>query len=87
MMGRETDEQGKPPCDLPNGWPEFGWRQFQATPINLEAADRIEELEAAIIHLASGRKPCASGTQRISRDEMKSIAREYCVRFGLSWQQ
>lgn len=30
---------------LPNGEPEFGWRQFQATPINLEAADEIERLE------------------------------------------
>lgn len=36
---------------LPNGLPEFGWRQFQATPINLEAADRIEALEARIREL------------------------------------
>lgn len=27
---------------LPNGDPEFGWRQFQATPINLEAANALE---------------------------------------------
>lgn len=32
----------------PNGLPEFGWRQFQATPINLEAAERIEALEARL---------------------------------------
>lgn len=31
---------------LPNGNPEFGWRQFQAPPIQHEAAKRIEELEA-----------------------------------------
>ena len=31
---------------LPNGRPEFGWRQFEAPPIQHEAADRIEELEA-----------------------------------------
>lgn len=31
---------------LPNGNPEFGWRQFQAPPIQHEAADRIEALEA-----------------------------------------
>lgn len=37
---------------LPNGLPEFGWRQFQATPINLEAAERIEALEAALRDLA-----------------------------------
>jgi hypothetical protein len=32
---------------MPNGNPEFGWRQFQAPPIQHEAAARIEELEAA----------------------------------------
>lgn len=30
---------------LPNGNPEFGWRQFQAPPIQHEAATRIEALE------------------------------------------
>ncbi len=33
---------------LPNGNPEFGWRQFQAPPIQHEAADKIEALEAEI---------------------------------------
>jgi hypothetical protein len=33
---------------LPNGNPEFGWRQFDATPINLEAADYIEMLRARL---------------------------------------
>lgn len=33
---------------LPNGKPEFGWRQFQAPPIQHEAAARIEVLEAAL---------------------------------------
>lgn len=33
---------------LPNGNPEFGWRQFQAPPIQHEAAARIEVLEAAL---------------------------------------
>ena len=33
---------------LPNGNPEFGWRQFQSPPIQHEAADRIEALEAAL---------------------------------------
>ena len=36
---------------LPNGNPEFGWRQFQAPPIQHEAAQRIEDLEAAIRRL------------------------------------
>ena len=34
---------------LPNGRPEFGWRQFQSPPIQHEAAARIEELEAALL--------------------------------------
>lgn len=33
---------------LPNGEPEFGWRQFQATPINVEAADEITRLRAKL---------------------------------------
>ena len=33
---------------LPNGNPEFGWRQFQAPPVQHEAADRIEALEACL---------------------------------------
>lgn len=36
---------------LPNGLPEFGWRQFQATPINLEAAERIEALEDVMVRV------------------------------------
>lgn len=33
---------------LPNGNPEFGWKQFQAPPIQHEAADRIQSLETAV---------------------------------------
>lgn len=33
---------------LPNGNPEFGWRQFQAPPIQHEAAERIETLETLL---------------------------------------
>lgn len=42
--------RGKYACGphLPNGNPEFGWRQFEAPPIQHEAAARIEELEAII---------------------------------------
>jgi hypothetical protein len=38
---------------LPNGRPEFGWRQFEAPPIQHEAAERIEELEAMLLELRS----------------------------------
>lgn len=33
---------------LPNGKPEFGWRQFEAPPIQHEAAAYIERLKAAL---------------------------------------
>jgi hypothetical protein len=33
---------------LPNGRPEFGWRQFQAPPIQHEAAAEIERLRNAL---------------------------------------
>jgi hypothetical protein len=38
--------RGKYACGphLPNGNPEFGWRQFQSPPIQHEAADHIEKL-------------------------------------------
>ena len=48
ISDRLTDRlRGKYACGphLPNGNPEFGWRQFQAPPIQHEAAARIEELE------------------------------------------
>lgn len=33
---------------LPNGEPEFGWRQFQTPPIQHEAATEIERLQAML---------------------------------------
>lgn len=45
--------RGKYACGphLPNGAPEFGWRQFQAPPIQHEAADKLEMLEAALLEI------------------------------------
>lgn len=66
---------------LPNGNPEFGWRQFQAPPIQHEAAERIERLEAALRMIAFG----SYSTFKIGSrarifaqicDEMQRIARE-----------
>lgn len=38
---------------LPSGEPEFGWRQYEGTPpIQIEAAERIEQLEAEVAKLA-----------------------------------
>lgn len=33
---------------MPNGEPEFGWREFPSTPIQNEAAVEIERLTAAL---------------------------------------
>lgn len=33
---------------MPNGEPEFGWREFQTPPVQHEAAAKIERLEAAL---------------------------------------
>lgn len=44
--------RGKYACGptLPNGEPEFGWRQYQTVPIQLEAAEEIERLRAIVQH-------------------------------------
>lgn len=36
---------------MENGEPEFGWRQFETSPIQHEAADRIEKLERDLANL------------------------------------
>ena len=36
---------------LPNGNPEFGWRQFQAPPIQHEAAAEIERLRNVLYEI------------------------------------
>lgn len=54
ISDRLTDRlRGKYACGphLPNGNPEFGWRQFQSPPIQHEAADRIDALEDALIRV------------------------------------
>lgn len=33
---------------MPNGEPEFGWREFPTPPVQAEAADHIERLQAAL---------------------------------------
>lgn len=51
MMDKLTDRlRGKYRCGphLPNGEPEFGWKQFQAPPIQFEAAERIDALEGVL---------------------------------------
>lgn len=53
---------------LPNGNPEFGWRQFQSPPIQHEAADRIEALEAEL--LAS--KEAIKISDQVVKDAMAS---------------
>lgn len=33
---------------MPNGEPEFGWREFPTPPVQHEAADHIDRLQAAL---------------------------------------
>ena len=42
---------------LPNGHPEFGYRQFEVPPIQLEAADEIERLRAGLRIIAGREQP------------------------------
>jgi hypothetical protein len=42
---------------LPNGKPEFGWRQFEAPPIQHEAAAEIERLTAIVSDLVKAAEP------------------------------
>ena len=45
---------------LPNGEPEFGWREFPTVPIQKEAADRIEAQDAEITKLREELKTARS---------------------------
>ena len=54
VSNKLTDRlRGKYACGphLPNGNPEFGWRQFQALPIQHEAADYIDKLEGVLLEI------------------------------------
>lgn len=53
---------------LPNGNPEFGWRQFQSPPIQHEAAAWIDRLELALHRIA--------GHGNITGDKARTIAAE-----------
>lgn len=53
---------------LPNGNPEFGWKQFQSPPIQHEAAARIDRLELALHRI--------SGHGNITGDKAREIAAE-----------
>lgn len=46
---------------LPNGKPEFGWRQFEAPPIQHEAASEIERLQSELSNARrKGIEECAA---------------------------
>ena len=84
---------------LPNGEPEFGWRQFETPPVNHEAADEIERLEARCKTLTNSAKINGSvakqrGTEnerlRASEQELgREVLRLRCVGAALraaQWQ-
>jgi hypothetical protein len=53
---------------LPNGEPEFGWRQFETPPIQHEAADTIEALAKALQPFAGEKMP-SLGRSKIDYDK------------------
>lgn len=61
--------RGKYACGptLPNGEPEFGWREFQTPPIQHEAADKIDRLHEA---LAAKERELADLISRYYRQEI-----------------
>lgn len=70
--------RGKYACGphLPNGNPEFGWRQFYASPIQHEAAARIEELTEALGRTIDYCDAATHGDDQY-RDERVGIIRIY----------
>lgn len=55
---------------LENGEPEFGWRKMaEPPPIQVEAAERIEKLEAALLALADAAD--VVGVQHFDTDTME----------------
>lgn len=58
--------RGKYACGptLPDGEPEFGWRQFETPPIQHEAAAEIERLRAALEPFAGDKMPALQRTVR-----------------------
>lgn len=63
---------------LPNGEPEFGWREFQTPPIQHEAAARITELEATVARIKTQRDIAL-----IDMEKFMNIATDCCDVIGL----
>ena len=85
ISDRLTDRlRGQYACGphLPNGNPEFGWRQFQSPPIQHEAAERIEVLEAALGEIARGRNDCG---RPLAAETARQLARDALIRLGAGW--
>lgn len=55
---------------LPNGEPEFGWRQHEAVPIAIEAAAEIDRLQIEITNY------------QITLTEARKIIRPFAIRAG-----
>lgn len=51
LRGRYAVGPTGPSGTRPIGEPEFGWRLFETLPIQHEAADRIDQLEAALLRI------------------------------------
>lgn len=77
ISNRLTDRlRGKYACGptLPNGEPEFGWRENWAPPIQHEAAARIETLEAEVSTLTRERDQAREALRAAREFVVKALA-------------
>lgn len=78
ISNRLTDRlRGKYACGptLPNGEPEFGWRQHETPPIQHQAADHIDMIVKALQSIANN--TCCEGCQEaaiVARATLASLS-------------
>jgi hypothetical protein len=63
---------------LPNGEPEFGWRQYDALPIQIEAAAEIERLTDEVA-LCRGERDAADEVSRTGRRLVEELEKQVYV--------
>lgn len=67
---------------LPNGEPEFGWREFPTPPIQHEAAARIEELAASLSRMREALEPFVRWIEEIDGSDLRRLEDDKTVLFG-----
>lgn len=64
---------------LENGEPEFGWRQFPSSPIQIEAANEIERLRRGIADYLHGDYPRTAKNDKCKHDRYGFEGCENCI--------